>query len=149
MDHMLEEEAPRMITGLRQACRSVEYGSAIVHAVHTGQPIVINGNVPNRGLIDNLPDGCAVEVPCVVDHNGVQPTRVGKRPVHLAALMRSNVSVQQLVVEAALQQKREHVFHAAMLDPHTAAVLDLDQIHALVQDLLAAHRTLLPEYLHA
>jgi len=148
MDFMLEREAPRMITGLREACRSLEYGSAIVNAMETGQPIVINGNVRNHGLIDNLPAGCAVELPCVVDSNGLQPTRVGSLPVHLAALMRSNVSVQELVVEAVLQRKPEHVFHAAMLDPHTAAVLDLEQIDALVRDLLTAHRPLLPEYLH-
>ena len=128
--------------GLRGVTRSVEYGSAIIHSIVTGQPRVINGNVLNHQLIDNLPQGCAVEVPCLVDHNGVQPTRVGKLPVQLAALMRTNVNVQELVVEAVLQQEREHVYHAAMLDPHTAATLDLAQIRAMVDELLTAKQQL-------
>lgn len=121
--------------------RSEEYGSRIIHSVVTGQPRVVYGNVANHGLIDNLPDGCCVEVPCLVDANGVQPTRVGALPPHLAALMQTNVNVQALTVEAALTGKREHVYHAAMLDPHTAAELDLDldQIHSLVDELLEAH----------
>lgn len=142
------DDAPRMLEGLRTVTRSVEYGSSIIHSVVTGQPRTINGNVLNDGLIDNLPQGCAVELPCLVDHNGVQPTRVGKLPVQLAALMRSNVNVQELVVEAVLQQEREHVYHAAMLDPHTSAVLDLAQIRAMVDELLAAHRPLLPDWLN-
>ena len=89
-----------------------------------------------------------MEVPCLVDANGVQPARVGALPVQLAALMRSNVNVQDLVVEAALRQRREHGYHAAMLDPHTAAVLDLEQVRALVDELLRTHRTFLPDYLH-
>ena len=141
------EHTPQMIDGLRSFERSVEYGSAIVHSIETGQPRVINGNVINHQLIDNLPQGCAVEVPCLVDHNGVQPTRIGKLPVQLAALMRTNVNVQELVVEAVLKEKREHVYHAAMLDPHTAAVLDIEQIHAMVDELLVAHRPYLPEFL--
>jgi alpha-galactosidase len=108
----------------------------------------VYGNVLNHQLIDNLPQGCAVEVPCLVDANGVQPTRVGKLPVQLAALMRTNVNVQELVVEAVLGQDREHVYHAAMLDPHTAAVLDLEQIRAMVDELLRAHAAYLPDYLH-
>ena len=136
-----------MIDGLRTFERSVEYGSAIIHSIETGTPRVINGNVLNHHLIDNLPQGCAVEVPCLVDHNGVQPTRVGKLPPQLAALMRTNVNVQELVVEAILQRKREHVYHAAMLDPHTASMLDIEQIHAMVDALLTAHKPLLPDYL--
>ncbi len=143
------EHTPQMIDGLRTFERSVEYGSAIIHSIETGTPRVINGNVLNHNLIDNLPHGCAVEVPCLVDHNGVQPTRIGKLPVQLAALMRTNINVQELVVEALLKEKREHVYHAAMLDPHTAAVLDIEQIHAMVDELLIAHRPYLPEFLHA
>ena len=142
------EDAPHMLEGLRHVERSVEYGSSIIHSVVTGQPCTINGNVLNHQLIDNLPQGCAVEVPCVVDHNGVQPTRVGELPVQLAALMRTNVNVQELVVAAVLKQNREHVYHAAMLDPHTAATLDLAQIRAMVDELLVAHRPFLPDYLH-
>jgi alpha-galactosidase len=107
---------------------------------------VIYGNVPNDGLIDNLPQGCCVEVPCLVDKNGVQPTRMGAIPPQLAGVMRTNVNVQDLVVEAALTGKREHIYHAAMLDPHTAAELDLDQIWHLVDDLIEAHGDLLPAY---
>jgi alpha-galactosidase len=126
--------------------RSMEYGARIIHSIETGEPTVINGNVTNNGLIDNLPQGCCVEVPCLVDKNGIQPVRVGALPPHLAALIQTNVNVQSLAVEAALTLKREHLYHAAMLDPHTAAELDLDQIWALVDDLIAAHGDWLPEY---
>lgn len=126
--------------------RSLEYGSQIINAMESGEPQVIYGNVPNRGLIDNLPDGCCVEVPCLVDKNGVQPTRIGQLPVQLAALMRTNVNVQELTVEAALTHKREHIYHAALLDPHTSAELDIDQIVSLVDDLIEAHGDWLPAY---
>jgi alpha-galactosidase len=125
--------------------RSHEYGALIIHSLETGQPRVVYGNVPNRGLIDNLPQGCCVEVPCLVDKNGLQPTKIGALPPHLAALMQTNINVQALTVEAALTRKREHVYHAAMLDPHTAAELSLDQIWALVDELIAAHGAMLPE----
>ncbi|RLC60957.1 MAG: alpha-glucosidase/alpha-galactosidase [Chloroflexi bacterium] len=126
--------------------RSHEYGSYIIHSLETGVPRVIYGNVPNRGLIDNLPQDCIVEVPCLVDKNGVQPTHVGPLPPHLAALIQTNVNVQALTVEAALTRKREHIYHAAMLDPHTGAELDLDQIWSLVDDLIEAHGEWLPPY---
>jgi alpha-galactosidase len=125
---------------------SQEYGSLIIHSMETGQPRVIYGNVANSGLIDNLPSGCCVEVPCLVDKSGVQPTRIGALPPHLAAMMRTNINVQELTVEAALTGKREHVYHAAMMDPHTAADLDLEQIWSLVDDLIEAHGDMLPEY---
>jgi alpha-galactosidase len=139
--------AAGLIEGLRTVNRSMEYGGTIIHSMVSGQPSVIYGNVPNRQLIDNLPQGCCVEVPCLVDANGVQPTRVGALPVQLAALMRTNVNVQELVVESVFSQRRDHVYHAAMLDPHTAAELDLSQIRAMVDELLAAHGDILPEYL--
>jgi alpha-galactosidase len=119
--------------------RSPEYGSSIIHSLETGVPRIIYGNVANDRLIDNLPVGCCVEVPCVVDKNGIQPVRVGSLPPQLAALMQTNVNVQSLTVEAILTGKREHIYHAAMLDPHTAAELDLDQIWELVDALLAEH----------
>ncbi len=125
---------------------SGEYGSLIIHAIETGQPRVVYGNVPNQGLIDNLPQGCCVEVPVLVDRNGLQPTKIGALPPHLAALMQTNINVQALTVEAALTRKREHIYHAAMLDPHTAAELSLDQIVSLVDDLIDAHGAWLPEY---
>lgn len=141
------DDAAGLIDGLHEVRRSVEYGSSIIHSIVTGQPRVVHGNVRNDRLIDNLPEGCAVEVPCLVDHNGVQPTRVGRLPVQLATLMRTNVNVQELVVEAVLQRRRDHVYHAAMLDPLTSATLDLAQIRAMVDELLVAHRDLLPEWL--
>jgi alpha-galactosidase len=124
--------------------QSVEYAATIIRSIETGKPRVIYGNVPNDGLIDDLPAGCTVEVPCLVDGNGVQPTRVGALPPQLAALIRTNVNVQELTVEAALTGRRDHVYHAAMLDPHTGAELDLDQIHDLVDALLQAHGDWMP-----
>lgn len=125
---------------------SGEYAARIMRAVKTGRPTVINGNVPNHGLIDNLPDAASVEVPCLIDHRGVTPTRVGSLPPHLAAMMQSNVNVQALAVEALVTGKREHVYHAAMMDPHTAAELSLDQIWALTDDLIEAHGDWLPAF---
>jgi alpha-galactosidase len=129
--------------------RSVEFGSLIIHSLETGVPRVVYGNVANHGLIENLPAGCCVEVPCVVDKNGIQPVRIGRIPSLLASLMQTNINVQALTVEAILKRDRNLVYHAAMLDPHTAAELDLDQIWALVDDLLAAHGDWIPEYLRS
>jgi alpha-galactosidase len=123
--------------------RSNEYGARIVHALETGEPFTFNANVMNVGLIDNLPE-CCVEVPCIADENGVSPRPVGALPPQLAGLIQTNVNVQALTVEAALTGKREHVYHAAMLDPHTAAELSLDEIHELVDRLLEAHGELVP-----
>jgi alpha-galactosidase len=124
---------------------SGEYGTLIIHSIETGQPRVVYGNVENHASIANLPQPCCVEVPCLVDRNGVQPTIVGTLPPQLAALMQTNINVQELTVEAALTGKRDHVYQAAMLDPHTAAELDPDQICALVDDLLQAHGSMIPE----
>ena len=126
--------------------RSVEYGSEIIYAMETGQPRRIYGNVPNHGIISNLPDGVPVEVPCLVDKNGVQPVTIGAIPPHLAALMQTNINVQAMTVEAALTEKRDHIYHAAMLDPHTAAELTLDDIWSLVDELISAHGDWLPTY---
>ncbi|HWG84761.1 MAG TPA: alpha-glucosidase/alpha-galactosidase [Deinococcales bacterium] len=126
--------------------RSYEYGSLIIHSCHTGVPRVIYGNVTNHGLIDNLPQGCNVEVPCLVDKNGIQPTRIGALPPQLAALIQTNVNVQALTVEAIATGKREHVYHAAMLDPHTSSELTLDEIWALTDELLVAHEGWIPEH---
>lgn len=125
---------------------SGEYGTLIIHSMETGQPRVVYGNVGNNGVIDNLPNSCAVEVPCLIDKNGVQPTMIGSLPPQLAAMMQTNINVQQLTVEAALTGKREHIYHAAMLDPHTAAELDLRQIRSLVDDLLEAHGDIMPTF---
>ena len=114
--------------------------------METGIPRVVYGSVPNNGIIDNLPQGCAVEVPVVVDRNGIQPTKIGKLPVQLAALIRTNVNVQELTVEAALTGKREHIIQAALLDPHTAAELDPDQITAFGGRPDRSTRRLVTEY---
>lgn len=125
---------------------SHEYASEIMNAVVTGEPGVIYGNVPNRGFIPQLPAGCAVEVPTLVDANGLQPTVVHDIPPQLIALMRTNINVQELTVQALLTENRDHIYHAAMLDPHTGAELDLDQIWKLVDDLLIAHDAWLPDF---
>ena len=124
--------------------KSVEYAARIIAARALGKKDKIHGNVANHGWIDNLPEHACVEVPCRVDGHGLQPQKIGHLPPHLAALMQTNINVQQLTVEALLTGKREHVYHAAMLDPHTAAELNLDQIWQLVDDLLAAHGTAIP-----
>ncbi len=126
--------------------KSEEYASDIIHSIWTGQPSVIYGNVANTGLITNLPEGCVVEVPCLVDRNGVQPTHIGNIPPQLAAIMQSNVTVQGLVVEALMTENPEYIYHAAMMDPHTGAELDLEQIWAMVDRLLAAHGPWLPDW---
>ncbi len=118
--------------------RTHEYGSHIIEAIETARPLRINGNVPNHGLIDNLPDGCCVEVPCLVDENGIQPVGMGALPSQLAALNRTNINVQSLTVEAALTGRRDAIYQAVTLDPLTAAVCTLPQIHALVTEMLAA-----------
>ncbi|HVP21614.1 MAG TPA: alpha-glucosidase/alpha-galactosidase [Anaerolineaceae bacterium] len=126
--------------------RTHEYGAYIIHSMETGEPCIIYGNVPNMHYIDNLPQDCVVEVPCLVDRNGIQPTRIGRLPPQLAALTQTNINVQSLAVEAAITGKREYIYQAAMLDPHTAAELTLDEIWALVDDLIEAHGSWLPKY---
>ena len=126
---------------------SVEYASQIINSVWTGDPSTIYGNVSNKGFIPDLPDGCAVEVPCLVDAKGIHPNQVTDIPPQLTAIMRSNINVQELTVEALISQDRQYVYHAAMMDPHTGAELDLEQIWLMVDDLLEAHKDWLPEFL--
>lgn len=126
--------------------RSNEYASSIVNSIWTGVPSVIYGNLRNLGSIPNLPNGCAVEVPCLVDENGIQPTLAGPLPPQLTALIRTSINVQELTVQALLTENREHIYHAAMMDPHTAAELDLQQIWELVDALIAAHGKWLPDW---
>ena len=126
---------------------SVEYASQIINSVWTGDPSTIYGNVSNKGFIPDLPDGCAVEVPCSVDAKGIHPNQVTDIPPQLTAIMRSNINVQELTVEALISQDRQYVYHAAMMDPHTGAELDLEQIWLMVDDLLEAHKDWLPEFL--
>ena len=124
--------------------RSNEYAGEIIRAVVTGDAVVINGNVPNNGLIDNLPAEACVEVPCLIDRSGISPTKIGKLPPQLAAMMQTNINVQELTVEAIATGKKESVYHAAMMDPHTAAELSLDDIWKLTDDMLAAHGDMIP-----
>ena len=126
--------------------RSKEYASYIMEAVVTGNPYKIGGNVLNTGLIDNLPSDACVEVPCMVDANGINPCHVGRLPVQLAAMNMTNINVQLLTIEAARTHKLEHVYQAAMLDPHTGSELDIDTIKKMVDELIAAHGTYLPKF---
>lgn len=127
---------------------SREYASSIINAMWGGEPAVIYGNLRNGGCITSLPEDAAVEVPCLVDRNGIQPTYIGELPPQLTALIRTNLNVQELTVRAMLTENREHIYHAAMMDPHAAAELDLDQIWSLVDDLIAAHGKWLPPWVH-
>ena len=124
--------------------RTEEYASFIMDAMETDRPFKIGGNVQNAHLIDNLPEDACVEVPCLVDCAGVTPCHVGALPVQLAALNMTNINVQLLTVEAAVTRKKDTVYQAAMLDPHTAAELSLDDIVSLCDDLIEAHGNWLP-----
>ena len=126
--------------------RSNEYASFIMDGVANNNEVTINANVMNDGYIDNLPSNCCVEVPCVINSNGYTPQKFGRLPEHLAALMRTNINVQILTAEAAMTKKREHIYHAALLDPLTAANLTIDEIYAMTDKMIEAHGNYLPEY---
>jgi len=126
--------------------RTHEYGSYIIEAIETDSLTRVNGNVANRGLIENLPRGCCVEVPCLVDGNGIQPTLIDSYPTQLAALNRTNINVQELIVEATLTGNLEAVHHAVMLDPLTAAVCTLSQVRSMVDEMLEAQAQWLPQF---
>ncbi|MCL2175970.1 MAG: alpha-glucosidase/alpha-galactosidase [Treponema sp.] len=126
--------------------RSKEYASHIMEAIVLNRPFKIGGNVINNNCIENLPKNACVEVPCLADGSGINPCRVGFLPVQLAAMNMTHVNVHLITIEAAVTKKREHIYHAAMLDPHTAAELSLDDIIAMVDELLEAHKIWLPEY---
>ncbi|GAB6992252.1 alpha-glucosidase/alpha-galactosidase [Paenibacillus pini] len=126
--------------------RSKEYASYIIEAMETNVPFKIGGNVMNTGLITNLPREACVEVPCLVDSSGVTPTFVGDLPPQLAGLNRTNINTQLLTIEAAITGKKEHIYHAAMLDPHTSAELSIEDIYALCDDMIEAHGKWLPTF---
>lgn len=134
-------------TGVKEHNRSNEYASHIMESIVTGNPYKIGGNVLNTGhLITNLPEDACVEVPCLVDGYGVHPCHVGALPVQCAAMNMTNVNVQLLTIEAAATLKKEHIYQAAMLDPHTGSELDIDTIKKMVDDLIEAHGDFLPKY---
>lgn len=126
--------------------KTMEYGSYIIDSIVTNKPYKIGGNVLNNGLIENIDKNACVEVPCLVDGNGINPCRVGMLPLHLAAMNMSNVNVQLLAIEAHVSKKRDAVYHAAMLDPHTASELSIDDIVSMCDDLIEAHGNMLPKY---
>ncbi len=126
--------------------RSNEYASYIMDSMTGSKSVTVYGNVINNGLIENLPKNCCVEVPCKINKNGFNPKKIGKLPEHLAALMRTNINVQILTAEAALTKKREHIYHAVMLDPLTSANLSIDEIYSMTDELIETHGNFLPNY---
>ncbi len=126
--------------------RTLEYASYIMEAMLTGTPYKIGGNVLNNGLIENLPADACVEVPCLVDNMGVHPCRIGRLPVQLAAMNMTNINPQLMTIEAAVTKKRESIYQAAMLDPHTAAELSVDEIISMCDELIEAHGDYMKEY---
>lgn len=126
--------------------RTHEYASRIMEAIVTGNPIKIGGNVINEGLIDNLPADACVEVPCLVDGDGIKPCHVGKLPVALAAMNMTNINAQLITIEAARTRKKEYIYQAAMLEPHTAAELSIQDIHAMVDEMIEAHGSYMSMY---
>lgn len=134
-------------TGIKEHTRSIEYASHIMEAIVTNNPYQIGGNVLNAGhLITNLPENACVEVPCLVNRNGINPCFVGELPVQCAAMNMTNINVQLLTIEAAHTLKKEHIYQAAMLDPHTSSELDIDTIKKMVDDLIDTHGDWLPKY---
>lgn len=127
--------------------RTKEYASYIMESIVTNTPYEIGGNVLNKGgLIENLPQDACVEVPCLVNGMGVHPCHVGRLPVQCAAMNMTNINVQLLTIEAAVTRKKEHIYQAAMLDPHTGSELDMDTIVRMVDDLIETHGSWLPQY---
>ena len=126
--------------------RSGEYASYIMESIVTGNPYKLGGNVLNTGLIDNLPADACVEVPCLIDGKGIHPCHVGNLPVQLAAMNQTNINAQLLTIQAAVTRKREDIYMAAMLEPHTAAELSIDDIKAMVDELIEAHGEYMKDY---
>ena len=135
-----EKQSKELLNGKSlEHTRSREYASRIMEAIMTNSTYEIGGNVLNNGLIDNLPDDACVEVPCLVNGNGILPVKIGKLPVQLAAMNSTNVFPQLLTIEAAYTGKKEHIYQAAMLDPHTSAELSIEDIISMCDELIEAH----------
>lgn len=147
IENWKKEYAELLESGVKEHTRSKEYASHIMEAIVTGTPYQIGGNVLNTDhLITNLPAEACVEVPCLVNSYGVIPCHVGALPVQCAAMNMTNINVQLLTIEAARTRKLEHIYQAAMLDPHTGSELDIDTIKKMVDDLIVAHGDYLPKY---
>lgn len=148
IDGWKKEYAEMMEKGVKEHNRSKEYASHIMEAMVTSNPFQIAGNVLNTGhLITNLPEEACVEVPCLVNGYGIHPCNVGALPVQCAAMNMTNINVQLLTIEAAVTGKKEHIYQAAMLDPHTGSELDIDTIKKMVDELIVAHGDYLPKYI--
>ena len=136
-----------MKNGVKEHKRSHEYASRIIESMVENKPYKLGGNVLNKGhLIKNLPEEACVEVPCLIDGQGIHPCYVGSLPVQLAAMNMTNINVQLLTIEAAKTLKKEHIYQAAMLDPHTSSELSVDDIKKMVDELIEAHGDYLPKY---
>lgn len=147
IDGWKKEYAELVENGVKTHERSNEYASHIMEAIVTSTPYQIGGNVLNTDhLITNLPAEACVEVPCLVNGYGVQPCHVGALPVQCMAMNMTNINVQLLTIEAAVTRKKEHIYQAAMLDPHTGSELDIDTIRKMVDDLIDSHGDYLPAY---
>ena len=143
-----EEYSELLVNGVKEHTRSIEYASRIMQSIVEDTPYKIGGNVLNKGhLISNLPEDACVEVPCLVDGQGIHPCYVGPLPVQCAAMNMTNINVQLLTIEAAVTGKKEHIYQAAMLDPHTSSELDIDTIKKMVDELIEAHGNYLPKYI--
>lgn len=141
-----KKEKEEYLNGNISHTRSREYASHIMEAIVTDNPYKIGGNVINNGLITNLPAEACVEVPCLVNRLGVQPTHVGKLPTQLAAMNMTNINVQLMTIEAAVTKKKDAIYQAAMLDPHTSSELSIDDIVKMCDELIEAHGDYLPKY---
>ena len=139
MERWAEEKEEILKDGKITHERSHEYASAIMEAIVTNKPYRIGGNVLNEGLIDNLPSEACVEVPCLVDGSGIMPCHIGRLPIQLAAMNMTNINVQLLTIEAAVTKDRNYIYQAAMLDPHTAAELNIKDIKCMCDELIDAH----------
>lgn len=142
------QDVQRMLedTSVPQFDLSYEYGAGIIHSMVTNTPRRINGNVPNTGLITNLPEGCCVEVPCLVDRDGLHPCHAGSLPPQAAALNNSNITVQEMAVLGGIQGDKRLVYHAILADPLTSAVLTPAETHSMVEDLFKAESAWLPQF---
>ncbi|MBQ3022072.1 MAG: alpha-glucosidase/alpha-galactosidase [Clostridia bacterium] len=147
IDSWKKEYAELKENGIKEHTRSIEYASHIMQSIVENKPYQIGGNVLNTGhLISNFPENACVEVPCLVNGSGITPCRVGTLPLACAALNMSNIAVQLLTIEAAKTRKKEYIYQAAMLDPHTASELDIDTIKKMVDELITSHGDYLPKY---